>query len=82
MDIQSVLRLKDICTYAKDLIIESSEENHLLKKDLLYYMNKLISACDTSFTLFDSAKVEGTLFLNDQSHPLVRDGIYKLWYSD
>ena len=83
LDVWSRLHLKDIATYAKDLIIESSKENHVLGKDILQYMEKLIEVIDDSFTLYDTAKLEANISVEEKKgRPMIRDGIYSMWYSD
>ena len=83
LDVKDKLFLKDIAIYTKNLIIESKEENHVIGKDILQYMTKIIEVVDDSFSLYDTTKVEANLLLNDKKRePMIKDGIYSMWYSD
>ena len=83
LDVKDKLFLKDIATYTKNLIIESKEENHVIGKDILQYMTKIIEVVDDSFSLYDTTKVEANLLLKDKKRePMIKDGIYSMWYSD
>ena len=83
LDVKDKLFLKDIATYTKNLIIESKEENHVIGKDILQYMSKIIEVVDDSFSLYDTTKVEANLLLKDKKRePMIKDGIYSMWYSD
>ena len=73
---------EDFANWVKWILINSSDWNHIFRNTEVEYVDKLIEVEDESKELefFDTSFVTSELHYHEG--PIIKDGIYKIWYTD